>query len=623
MSDTLQTQPTNDVLDFLSGIEAVSFAREFVKTYGLSEDSVSDVMNLAEDIAYGSISIAVLPEEITKQFGIDEVKSKQAAVDLAVARLLPIEAHVGDVRSFIKKWGGSTDALPVSSEPIVTPESFVHAFVSELPGSMPAHLQHRLEHILVLSVTGHSDATEVLDLLSRSEKTGGMEFEKKDAQAFLEFFEEKKAEAHLPAWNDRNIDHAASAPRSIDTSTKPSVAEPVVNILKQDSISPPYKGGVGGGQSRSDRAVEIVSANSTSIAGSGDPTHSLVGSQPSIESLKSSKPRTDAFSVEDEAEISNVKTQKQSILESSTGTPLSVEQMVEQICKQSAMQFTDKVLSDRCHQIVEARLHDVRSASDTQKQLERTVETGGLGVKGRALADILQIIEEGVDRVNKAALQKIEEDRNTNAISKQTQADEKKTLAEREEKVMTKRYVELTGKMPEEHVASVGPTLARVSGSVSASDMVQFREQKIDPVKVRSVIDGMKKDVETNVTPRVSRPIVADVQFARRLSGPIDELQNMSLTDFRRLAKSTVLCAERVHDQVNLVAEQGFEKRIEAIRAWQSSPLYQLYLSITRAAMEEGKPLETVRAEKEKNGEPVLTQEELAAILTLNSELRF
>ena len=39
--------------------------------------------------------------------------------------------------------------------------------------------------------------------------------------------------------------------------------------------------------------------------------------------------------------------------------------------------------------------------------------------------------------------------------------------------------------------------------------------------------------------------------------------------------------------------------------------------------MEEGKPLETVRAEKEKNGEPVLTGEELAAILALNSELRF
>ncbi len=603
MSDNIKTQLPDDVLDFLSGIEAVRFAQGFVKTFGMKPEAVPLVMVFAEDVVYGDIQLDQLPAELTKRFAIDAAKANQAAIELAEARLLPIEAHVGDVRGQIKKWGGDTSALPASLEPMVTAESFVHSVVVSLPGSMPAHLQHRLEHLLVLYLTKHSDKSEILGLLSRSEKTGGMDFEKKDAQTFLEFFDEKKAAAHLPEFASAEF---SSKPVVAELTKKMDIAQPVVNILAPIAPAAPVV-----------RSVPPVAIVEQKV----DPVVKSAAVQ-TVNPIVPSELKTDALAKEDEAEIEKVKVEKKQILEMDSDAMISISQMIEMTCKQPSMQFADELLFERCKQIVGARLRDVRSAPDTQKLLERSLEAGGLGVSGKKLSDMMQSIEQSVDRLAKQSAQKVVEDRREMAVVKQTRAEEETNLADKEQKMMTKRYVELTGKMPSNHIDSASPTLARVSAAVSVADTLQAREQKIDTTKVRTVIEETKKEKEYVPAPAV-RPTVADVQFVRRLSGPIDELRAMTITDFRRLAKDTSSCAERVKDQIDLMGDQGFEKRVEAIRAWQTSPLYQAYVSIMGTAMDEGKPLEVVRLEKEHAGGLTLSKEELASLLRLNSELRF
>jgi hypothetical protein len=88
------------------------------------------------------------------------------------------------------------------------------------------------------------------------------------------------------------------------------------------------------------------------------------------------------------------------------------------------------------------------------------------------------------------------------------------------------------------------------------------------------------------------------------------------------MAKTPELAIEKMVSLVHLVEDQGYDKRVEAVRAWQSSPLYQQYLTIARNAMQEGKPLEEMRSALAKSGE-TLTKDELTAILKLNGELRF
>ncbi len=243
---------------------------------------------------------------------------------------------------------------------------------------------------------------------------------------------------------------------------------------------------------------------------------------------------------------------------------------------------------------------------------------------------MMQAIENAFDVFMKHAAEKVAQDKVSYLEKQRAEETEKQTLSEKEEKMMTKRYVELTGKMPDAHVTPVAPGTARVSAAVSQDAALASKEQQIDTQKVRSVIEATRQKQDPLQLPLVkgegsgqgARPFVQDVTFAKRLSGPIDELHAMSLVDFRRMAKNAEQAAEKISDLAHLVEEQGYEKRVEAIRAWQSSSLYQLYLSITRAAMQEGKPLEEARSDLAKTSE-TLTKEELAAILKLNNELRF
>lgn len=588
MSDGLQMQLPDNVLDFLSDFEAVRFAQTFVKTYGLKDADVSKVMSLAEDVVYGDVAIDALPTEMTSRFGIDVTKSKQAALELAEARLLPIQDVVAGVSQQVKIWGGELKVSQSSESTPLSPDVFVQTSLQDVIKEMPTHLQGRLSHILELYVSKHSDRALVIDMLTRSEKVGGVAFGKEDAEGLLEYVDEKMSGKKIETGERPEMVEMTKETPTVVIAPKPVVEEQVVSAPVVPEKTLPV-------------VEPIVSVPSV------------------VKPVRNEE--------EDAHDVAQVASAKQGAMQTPKHEPMTIEEMVGQICTLEPMQLPDGTLVDRCKQIIESRLREVRTASDTQKQLERSVETGGLGISGRKLADMTQTIEQAFDRLQQHASEKVAQEKAEYLEKQQAQETTKQTLAEKEEKMMTKRYVELTGKMPEAHVSPAAPSSARVSGAVSKDVAMDARAQSIDTAKVRTVIEAAKK--ETDAMPRLTasqgkgaRPEMQDVKFVKRLSGPIDELRSVSLIDFRRMAKTPELAIEKMVSLVHLVEDQGYDKRVEAIRAWQSSPLYQQYLTIARNAMQEGKPLEEMRSALAKSGE-TLTKEELAAILKLNGELRF
>ncbi|MCX6715191.1 MAG: hypothetical protein NTX72_05260 [Candidatus Uhrbacteria bacterium] len=585
MSEETQTVLPDRVLDFLSDFDAVKFAQGFVKTYGLKDDDVSRVMNLAEDVVYGEVAVDTLPAEMVSRFSIDQTKSKQAALELAEARLLPVQEVLPGVVQQIRAWGGEVALSTKPEAAAMTPEVFVQTSLQDVIKEMPSHLQGRLAHILGLYVSKHSDKALVMDMLTRSEKVGGVEFGAEDAEGLLSFVDEKMKGKNIAVEQSVLEEKKIEAPKKIELMETPKVV-----------VAPKIV-----------ESVPVVKEVPVAIAPKDVPP---VRNE-----------------VEDAHEVAQVASAKQTAMETPKHEPMTIEEMVGQVCALEPMKLPDGTLVDRCKQIVESRLREVRNASDTQKQIERSIEAGGLGVSGRKLADMMQSIEHAFDALQQHASEKVAQEKSVYLEKQQSQEIEKQTLAEKEEKMMTKRYVELTGKMPDAHVSPAAPSNARVSGSVSKDAAMEQRAQNIDTAKVRSVIEATKK-AKDHPQPLLvkegglQRPSVQDVKFVKRLSGPIDELRSVSLVDFRRMAKSPGLATEKMMSLVQLVEDQGYDKRVEAIRAWQSSPLYQQYLAIARSAMQEGKPLEDMRAQLAKLGD-TLTKEELAAILQLNGELRF
>lgn len=113
-----------------------------------------------------------------------------------------------------------------------------------------------------------------------------------------------------------------------------------------------------------------------------------------------------------------------------------------------------------------------------------------------------------------------------------------------------------------------------------------------------------------------------DVRFEQKLSGPVEQLKSMRLVDFRRLSSDPEKAIEKIMDDIDLLENEGYDKRIAGIKAWRKSPVSQTYARLSRESLSTGKSLKQVV--KSKSGDDkTLNWAEVQAIMKLNSKLRF
>lgn len=329
--------------------------------------------------------------------------------------------------------------------------------------------------------------------------------------------------------------------------------------------------------------------------------------------------QSDVFGKTDEDEIERVKGERAAVLQ--LKTPLDMGDIVKNVCEHPTFAFQDQLLQDRCRKIVDSRVRDVRDAFETRRQLERPIDQGGLGVSGRRLADMLETLEAQVHVYQS----KMAEEQGLMREQKKAQITqemaERDLLAKKEEHVLSKQYISLTGQMPKERVAPVAPPLSRTSVALSAHHEMLQREGKIDTQKVRAVVEEARKLAPSKKP--LGTPSMQEVAFTKRLMGPVDELRALTITDFHRLSKDPVQAAAKIRDKVSLLEEEGYHKKVEAIQAWRASPLNQMYVALTREAVLVGIPVAELLMEKRKKGEVTLEDTELKAIMQLNADLRF
>lgn len=118
------------------------------------------------------------------------------------------------------------------------------------------------------------------------------------------------------------------------------------------------------------------------------------------------------------------------------------------------------------------------------------------------------------------------------------------------------------------------------------------------------------------------RPRLDDiVKPPSRLQGPIEELANLDLVNFRRLGGSPEVMASKIQNKIKLLEQESFTKRQQGISAWRHSPLYQLYIAVGQKALTSNKSVNDALQENSASAD-ALTSEEFEAILELNRQLR-
>jgi len=125
-----------------------------------------------------------------------------------------------------------------------------------------------------------------------------------------------------------------------------------------------------------------------------------------------------------------------------------------------------------------------------------------------------------------------------------------------------------------------------------------------------------------DISSQPDQNVMREINAKPRAYGPIEELNSLTLVDWRRWG-NTQEAIKKIKDKINILAEESLVKKAEGIKAWKSSEINQLYLDVGAESIDQGKPILEIISQREQKNKPTLTEQEFNAIVELNQELRF
>src|SRR3989338_7113793 len=320
---------------------------------------------------------------------------------------------------------------------------------------------------------------------------------------------------------------------------------------------------------------------------------------PVPQSFKAAKPAL-IFDVEDEQEADKFRITNHELRIKTLEEQLRA--FVDEVIKKNNLVFKDEVNQRRFVQLMVSRLKDVRGPLEIAEALRKPVETGGLGMPDEKAEQVQALVE--------AAKQEFES-RIKNPEPRGVQGPAPDVVPGQESKP--------AGSPPVPGVASSGQEPGTRNEPAPRFDVEAakaWREQMLRDL-------AMQGQAAATEAPAVPRPQLMDVKAPPRVVGPLEELRSLTLTDFRRLGATPPEALQKIHAKIDLLGETSLARRLEAVRAWKTSAVYQQYLKVGHESIEQGKPVSVIVGGHQTLGEQILTEEEFSSIADFNAKLRF
>ena len=138
-----------------------------------------------------------------------------------------------------------------------------------------------------------------------------------------------------------------------------------------------------------------------------------------------------------------------------------------------------------------------------------------------------------------------------------------------------------------------------------------------------SGLDHLMKTEMPIMTP-TGKPMIHDVVTPlpkQKMSmGPIDELREMTIEDFRRFSSVTEEATKKLLSKFEVLRGESYVLYVDAVEAWHQSPLYRQYLDEIKYALKSKQTIYQVIASPEKKSS--LTEVEFKELVSLNNMVR-
>ncbi|MFH1111798.1 MAG: hypothetical protein V1712_01870 [Patescibacteria group bacterium] len=308
--------------------------------------------------------------------------------------------------------------------------------------------------------------------------------------------------------------------------------------------------------------------------------------QPTPAVLKSPEPAF-FFDLKDEEEVDQFRNSKSEIL-----NPKNLEsflrELAEEVIKDNNFRFKDEVSQRRFVQIFVSFMKDVRDEIEVREVMLKNQDAGGLGLTSDKVEAVIGIFK------------KIKKDL----------PDKIKQWSE-----VSQRPAPVKTVLPEQKVVPL-PQVKRQPEPADQEKTATWHQEMLEQIAKMAVTPAPDKKNTIN-------PKMVDIKAPPRVFGPLEELKEMSLLDFRRLASTANEVAVKLLAKIQLIGETGIGRKFQAVRAWQASRVYKMYVNIGRESIEQTKPITEIIIEHQNQGQETLTVAEFEAIVDLNQKLRF
>ena len=617
-----------EVVDYLGSEEAVNANLEIMKKYELKDQDMEYIFELLWDVIEKRRAPKAIPVELGTRFKRwDEKKINSLSLDLLGKKLLPLSNMISGVEEEIKEIGGKPEDYPHKKvvPKAVTVSELTQNAIHDLNIRLPdKFLKSRLENVLNSKIKGVRDDFETKNRMIRGEKIGGLDIAPSQADEIIQY-----------------VDSALKTVKIIDE--KPAAPRPAVP--KEEGAE--------------EHEHEVPLAFSKKETGT-----------------------TEAYTVRPE-DIDEIEVEEANVIPAPV---LNEYNRIEKdIVKESGLSFENPDMQKNFENIVRARVRDVRDKLETKNMLTRGPADGGIGLSPQKADELIALVDNKLIPLRQK-LAGMEAEERESAIAKQkrnqelSEEKERSELDERFAKLTGRtpaalpreeKKVETTIPLKEEIIKpkhKAVPLAAPLSVSGTAISPPSSAPVKTPPPSAPPRIPAQKPSTppapelappppaasvpasrprtapaEKPAVPALSAPPkpkvrlsgpataapeaaarrkVEEIKAPKKLFGPIEELREMKLEDFRRLSKDPKERAIKIKDKVDLLEEESFDKKMKGVAAWQESPINGLYLNLIQEAFQTGKNIQTIISAREAAGRPTLSWEEFQSILDLNQKLK-
>lgn len=311
------------------------------------------------------------------------------------------------------------------------------------------------------------------------------------------------------------------------------------------------------------------------------------------------------------------------------------DHVIDTIVSDLNLGINDEVLLKRLRNLILSHLKGIRNDIEVREVLSRPTKVGGLGLDETQAQQALETMKQGALHAEEIPQESPESQK------EKTPVLHKEPIPEKSVKVPSQKSLPPPPPPPPPPKPEPKPEPPKVE---APKPEPKHEEPKVETPKPSEPKHEPKPIEQKHEAPQAkpeppkatlrhaqgepSSPEKTPIENAQSasapvLTGPVEELKDLTIVDFKRLDPDPVAATNKIYEKIQLLGRESFEQKFLGISAWRQSEIFRTYTEIGAKSLETKKAVKEVIEQMKAQRQPVLNEDEFVAIMDLNQKLRY